>query len=331
METRKCCKCRLMKHVNHFYKHNKNRSGYQTCCASCTKDRNHESRGTLHGFLLKILQSTRQSSKRKKTRGRSAAVATSTLTISELREIWDRQEGLCYYSKLLMSIVIGSDWLATIERLDPNKGYTKENVVFCCYELNGPTQWSREKLLLAFQKSDEEFTDYNDTLCLESPIRKAKSCSSKVDPDLDPATERRCKDCQQVKHPSMFSIRKGNYVTYNCKSCASEYNIRKRRTPEGKLRGLHIDARANSRGRNHLFVLTFEEIVAKYHEQKGRCGYSNIPMTFEGDWKVSLERLDPSQPYTKENIALICWEWNTFRQTSKAKFEHMKAHVLSTQ
>lgn len=67
------------------------------------------------------------------------------IDLSFLEELWTKQEGLCYYSKIPMVI---SSWgtsptmsnrnpfSMSLDRVDSNKGYTKDNVVFCCWAVN---------------------------------------------------------------------------------------------------------------------------------------------------------------------------------------------------
>ncbi|NBS68000.1 hypothetical protein EBT31_03675, partial [bacterium] len=71
--------------------------------------------------------------------------------------VW--QEGKCYYSGIPMSFEKQSKWKASLERLDPLKGYVSGNVVFICWEFNtfdnrarivysngGSCNWSKEKI-----------------------------------------------------------------------------------------------------------------------------------------------------------------------------------------
>lgn len=68
--------------------------------------------------------------------------------------------------------------------------------------------------------------------------------------------------------------------------------------------------------------LTPQDVFDKLTEQKGRCAYSNLPLVFHlsSDWQCSIERLDNSQSYTVPNTVLICYEFNTFKKWSKAKW-----------
>ncbi len=62
----------------------------------------------------------------------------NTLTVNDINEMFIRQKGLCYWFKIPL---IPSDHKKhpqqpSLERLDSNKGYTKDNVVLSCYSAN---------------------------------------------------------------------------------------------------------------------------------------------------------------------------------------------------
>ena len=58
-----------------------------------------------------------------------------------------------------------------------------------------------------------------------------------------------------------------------------------------------------------IFLAIYDKICAN----RLRCEYSNIPMSLKQcyDWSLSIERLNNKKPYTRENIALVCAEFNT--------------------
>jgi hypothetical protein len=66
---------------------------------------------------------------------------------------------------------------------------------------------------------------------------------------------------------------------------------------------------------NNTFDIDFDFLVNLYNQQEGLCAYSGIPMTFgkfaEKDWTMSLERKSTLKGYTRDNVHLICFEFNT--------------------
>jgi hypothetical protein len=62
----------------------------------------------------------------------------NTLTVDDINEIFDKQNGLCHWFKipLIPSNHKKYPQQPSLDRLDSNLGYTKDNVVLCCYSAN---------------------------------------------------------------------------------------------------------------------------------------------------------------------------------------------------
>lgn len=66
------------------------------------------------------------------------------LSLQDLKDIWDKQNGKCYYTGINLKLPknssgfknLVSPWKTSVERLDSSKQYTKDNVVFCCFMAN---------------------------------------------------------------------------------------------------------------------------------------------------------------------------------------------------
>jgi hypothetical protein len=55
-------------------------------------------------------------------------------------------------------------------------------------------------------------------------------------------------------------------------------------------------------------VLTPADLFALWKIQRGRCAYSNRPMTPRSNRAntISLERIDSTKGYTRDNVVLVC-------------------------
>ena len=108
-----------------------------------------------------------------------------------------------------------------------------------------------------------------------------------------------------------------------------------------KTHSLKIAKNSQRSKENSKFTLTVDDILQKIIDQKGRCAYSSIPLTYKrkGAYRVSIERINNRLGYTKENIVLICLEFNSIdrssisdnatgsSQWSKTKFEYLLANM----
>ncbi len=53
-----------------------------------------------------------------------------------LLQLWEQQNGLCYYTKKPLSLEINNTNKVSIDRLDSSRGYTRDNVVLCRNSIN---------------------------------------------------------------------------------------------------------------------------------------------------------------------------------------------------
>lgn len=69
--------------------------------------------------------------------------------------------------------------------------------------------------------------------------------------------------------------------------------------------------------------LSVNDVYEIYHQQKGRCYWSNVPMRFPGIgtsiFQISVDRVDCSKGHTKDNIVLVCLGTNLARNASKTE------------
>lgn len=75
-------------------------------------------------------------------------------------------------------------------------------------------------------------------------------------------------------------------------------------------KGLHR-ARERARNKNRELDITLDDLFLLYHQQRGLCALTWLPMRVDGDfgstrnpWAPSIDRVDQKRGYTLENVQL---------------------------
>ena len=137
---KKCFKCKEFKNVDLFSKNKSTFDGYQKVCKSCFANYESVKRGYAkktyyyknsikHYFNLKFYS----------LKGKVKLTNVEfDLKKDDMFEIYEKQNGKCYYTNIEMIHNIGKfDYNSiSIDRLDPSKGYVKNNVVLCLFNVN---------------------------------------------------------------------------------------------------------------------------------------------------------------------------------------------------
>jgi hypothetical protein len=141
MGTHKTCKiCGETKTIDFFYKSQRG-SKCKDCTLEITREYKKERRKNLE---FRKFEGVKQKERRirlwqntlihdSKFRG-----IEHTLTINDINEMFEKQNGLCYWFKipLVPSNYFKHPQQPSLDRLDRNKGYTRDNVVLTCYSAN---------------------------------------------------------------------------------------------------------------------------------------------------------------------------------------------------
>jgi hypothetical protein len=313
LEYRRCTKCRITKPIDMFFtrKNTKNKGLKIFLCKSCDHISYARYRRTLKGALKSMFHTCTHTAKKRLKRGRKEAGICS-LTYEELLEQYRAQRGYCYYFPTKkMSFAPHSTHSISLERLNPELGYSKENIVLCCCEFNVSRTWTVEKIrllkLIHSKKIVEPLFDTDGFL----------SEATTPNPSLYGST---CQDTSHVKNAG------------RCTKCRKDLNKRRRRTAYGFIQGLYTNLLASSEDRSkrkhrtnedHIVTLTKEDIVRKMIEQEGRCAISDKVMAFQSnyDWQFSIERKDNTKGYSIDNTCLICVEFQCKRNWTKEMFK----------
>jgi hypothetical protein len=137
---KKCFKCKTFKLTNEFSKNRSSHDGFSKICKECFS--NYESVKT--GYKQKSLKLKTDIAEYFKYKSNyfknKSKLKNINFDLDEntLYDIYKKQNGRCYYSGLEIMHNLGcSDYNSiSVERLDPNLGYVKNNVVLAAFNIN---------------------------------------------------------------------------------------------------------------------------------------------------------------------------------------------------
>lgn len=127
-----------------------------------------------------------------------------------------------------------------------------------------------------------------------------------------------------------------------CKLCSNLHGKQYRNTLHGCLMKLLFSSRQHIVRRSSIrkpldHNITYNFLCLRNSIQHQRCYYSGIPMhaATSTKWMMSLERLWQHRGYTKNNIVLVCLEFNSSKQWSVDKViycvkNYSKTNVLES-
>ena len=127
----------------------------------------------------------------------------------------------------------------------------------------------------------------------------------------------RCCECEQWLPATAFHVQKRRGMQFPqtyCKECGNEKRRLHHRTLRGGLLHFLQSARLRAKEKPWNVTLTFEDLLEMVEQQNCRCAYSGVPMEMlvpNSHWRMSLERLNNSEGYSRENCVLIACEFNT--------------------
>ena len=109
--------------------------------SEAAKKRSSIYRYTEEGFIVCKWADVEKFVNNNKKDAKPGKMETSTITREEFMKLWSDHKSKfgmkCYYTGVEMVIAPGKpDNLVSVERVDPNIGYTKDNTVFCCLGIN---------------------------------------------------------------------------------------------------------------------------------------------------------------------------------------------------
>jgi hypothetical protein len=317
--TKVCVHCDIEKSIDEFPKETRQNymNTHKNTCRPCSNIINDKYRNTQVGYFKKLLKAARRNSRIRGIERPEAGIFD--ISYDNILDIWKTQDGKCYYSNVPMKTNSKTDFQASIERLDSNKGYIKDNIVLCALEFNDVILWSREKIIemLKILKKDHDLSDTDFTLRRNKPVKFEKA-------EYDEYLFHQCNKCFEVKSLDQFNKNK----SIGCKSCVKILDNKRFENPRDSLFKLLTSARSNSKtrakknlinDRDCSYDLDLDQLIEIYRRQGGLCAYSGLPLCFGNskniNWKISLERKNTKLGYNVDNVCLICYEFNTGDKT----------------
>ena len=120
------------------------------------------------------------------------------------------------------------------------------------------------------------------------------------------------------------------YLYSHCKTCdnkrTTNFKNKKTETFEGRASYLLSNIKRRCKDKNLENEITIEFLIYLWEKQKGRCYYTGLEMDLKSSRKiehsyiktnkkvVSVDRIDSSKGYNKNNVVLCCWGINNMKQ-----------------
>ncbi len=142
----------------------------------------------------------------------------------------------------------------------------------------------------------------------DSRQRKCKLCVSHWHREYNSRPE-----IKAAKAPRVRAYNKV-YRANNLEKSRSDYKIWRVKNPVQSLGKSLRRALRRRPTENHV---TVKELVSMFNDQAGRCALSDVKMTWGlGAYfptSISIDRIDSSKGYTKDNVRLLCYAVNAFK------------------
>ena len=152
-----CSKCRTVKSVSEFCSDKYTSSGYKSACKACSNITRKKWKEANKEYVLTSAKEYRDKNRiviRVKQKEQYANLTMDQkfahlikdasrrkkvscfITVEHLRDVWQRQEGLCAYTKLPLSSEAHQLNTVSLDRIDSDKDYTSDNIQLVCVPIN---------------------------------------------------------------------------------------------------------------------------------------------------------------------------------------------------
>ena len=127
-----CFRCKTSKDLSLFFKSTNTQDGLHSWCKECCRINGMKSHlkqnSTIEGRAKIFLRNAKNSAKKRNQE--------FSLEINDVVGFWNDQQMICAYSGLEMTLEAGKLNTVSIERIDSNIGYAKDNTILVCQAIN---------------------------------------------------------------------------------------------------------------------------------------------------------------------------------------------------
>ena len=115
-----------------FFKHNQTADGFHSWCKACCRIGNERARkkkdSTIEGKAITFWRNAQKSAEKRNHE--------FSITLQDIVQAWHDQKQTCAYTGRVMTLEAKQLNTVSIERIDSNIGYTRENTILVCQAIN---------------------------------------------------------------------------------------------------------------------------------------------------------------------------------------------------
>lgn len=266
-----------------------------------------------------------------------------------LKNYFKKTDGRCAISGIKMSTdyASGNPLAMSIERLNNDLPYTKENIVLicACFQVGQTYNFSIDDMreILYYDSSNDGFVFDEEKFLVDVNNKTHIKLHTK---NLPFTKNRRgeyltktCNYCTKT-----FEIGKFYYFTnrkcysLQCKDCKNLLNRLRKKSVRGFIQKMVGGAKYSASKRskvtrtqgdtsNEVESDLFDAIVELVIKQGGRCAYTGIPLVFKtyNKFSPSLDRIENDKGYVRGNIQIIVTPLNTALKPSLEQFLEIRS------
>ena len=148
MTDKTCRVCGVTKPLFDFHKDKCKKDGHRSACKPCATDISHKYyNANVDRIKVKVSVYNKSYVPRRDryiesrlkylvTKARNRKNKEFNITLSDLLDLWDEQQGLCAYTKLPLQFEANKFDLVSLDRIDSSKGYVVGNIQLVCAAVN---------------------------------------------------------------------------------------------------------------------------------------------------------------------------------------------------